>query len=60
MTLDCYIFYIIGLITGWFSIFIGTPIGKVPAIWQKIVWLIILIAGTTAIWYLTDQMYKQL
>ena len=53
MYLDCFIFYVIGLITGWFSIFIGTPINEVKAIWAKLIWLFTLILGFGAIWYLT-------
>ena len=53
MSLDHYIFFIMGLVIGWFSIFIGTPIKEVKGIWIKILWLLFISLSFTALWYLT-------
>ena len=42
-----------GLIIGWFGIFIGTPIKEVNAIWAKVAWLLVVGLGFAAIWYIT-------
>lgn len=53
MSLFCLIYFIMGLIIGWFGIFIGTPIKEVNAIWAKVAWLFVVGLGFAAIWYIT-------
>jgi hypothetical protein len=57
MNLDCYIYFVIGIIIGWFSMFIGTPLNEVKHVWFKVGWLIFLLVDFGIIFLLTYWRY---
>lgn len=55
MSSYCYYYFVLGIILGWFSMFIGTPLKDVKNIWVKLGWLIFLIISFGIIFLITTQ-----
>lgn len=55
MSMYCYYYFVLGIIIGWFSMFIGTPLKDVKNIWVKLGWLIFLIISFGIIFLITKE-----